>query len=59
MAGLTTIALRKDTYFRLSQLGKTPESFNTIVERLLAEHEDRKNKELQTQIFDTFKDRKT
>ncbi len=32
------ISLTEENYFRLGQLGKVPESFNTIVGRLLAEH---------------------
>lgn len=52
MGQLTTIALRKETYLRLSQLGKTPDSFNDIIERLLDEHNG--DRELQKKIFETF-----
>jgi len=35
---LTTIAISRENYFQLKEIGKMHESFNDVVARLLAEH---------------------
>ena len=44
MNRLTTVTLRQDTYERLRNLGKTGETFNTVLTRVLDQLE---GKELQ------------